>query len=673
MPRSPRLLVLVAFLLLPAAANAQPPRPIAIDDLYLLDGLQAVTLAPNGERAIAIRQWVDARTKQERYSLWLIDGARDKARALEDQEPDARAAVFSPDGKWIAFLSTRSRPNGWKAIPPTPLYSEAATDIWLIPTAGGRAVPLTGVNKPYGRVFNDGFYGRFAFSPNGTQLVFVADDGHDPRSQEEIDADVLIVRPDQGESYTGYRPAQVWVAHLADEPTDHAAQKIERLTDDDVWYGDPQWSPDGLSLVVHANRTADRESVHFSINKNFDLWSINAVSHELRQLTTGPGPEVSPRFSADGKRVACLSGPRKGSHRDAFNLAIVTLGDAGPRTEILFDHHGPRADRPPHPSPAFPLPEDCWDDADHLVYRAALGTRTDDIRLDVKTAHGVPLENTGAVAARTARRRQLSLPVNTVLKDRSLGETKIVTWNNGEGATIEGVLTLPPEVVARAPYKLLLYPHGGPHSRSTPAPNFLVEVFAAHGYAVFQPNFRGSDGYGQKFIDADRFDFGGGDMRDILTGIDYLAREKIIDPKRQYVFGSSYGGFMTTWLVGHTPQFRAAAAQNAVTDLNSMWGLSDIQSWTEWEFGGRPWEVPAAMHKHSPITYVGNVKTPTLILHARDDRRVPLPMGRIFYQALLSNGVPTAMVIYPNEGHGIRQPRHRVDVLQRVLAWFEKY
>jgi dipeptidyl aminopeptidase/acylaminoacyl peptidase len=168
-------------------------------------------------------------------------------------------------------------------------------------------------------------------------------------------------------------------------------------------------------------------------------------------------------------------------------------------------------------------------------------------------------------------------------------------------------------------------------------------------------------------------DFGGGDMRDILTGIDFLVRRRLVDRERQFVYGVSYGGFMTCWLVGHTNQFRAAVAQNAVTDLNMMWSLSDLQSWTEWEFGGRPWEVPAAMRKHSPLTYAASVKTPTLVLHSRDDRRCPLPMGLAFHRALLARGVATEMVIYPGEGHGIRRPRHREDVLRRTLAWFARH
>src|SRR5205823_8344181 len=262
---------------------------------------------------------------------------------------------------------------------------------------------------------------------------------------------------------------------------------------------------------------------------------------------------------------------------------------------------------------------------EHLRYSAERGPRTDTVRLDLKTGKG---ERLGPkIPERRLRLRELLPPGNLFLKERLHGESKVIEWSNGDNKRVDGVLTLPPEEVAKAPYKLIVFPHGGPHSRSVLGFNFTVEVFAANGYAVFQPNFRGSSGYGQKFVDADRFDLGGGDMRDILSGIDHLVKEKIVDRERQFVYGISYGGFMTCWLVGQTRQFRAAVAQNAVTDLNAMWGLSDLQSWTEWEFGGRPWEVPDLMRQHSPLTYAARVRTPTLILHSRDDRRCPLPMG----------------------------------------------
>ena len=246
-------------------------------------------------------------------------------------------------------------------------------------------------------------------------------------------------------------------------------------------------------------------------------------------------------------------------------------------------------------------------------------------------------------------------------------------WKSFDGLEIEGVLTLPPHLLPGPPYKLLLLPHGGPHSRATGGGGFDVQFFATRGFAVFQPNFRGSTGYGLKFLDADRNDFGGGDMRDILTGIEHLVQRGIVDARRQFVYGVSYGGFMTSWLVGQTQQFRAAVAQNAVTDLNAMWHLSDLPSWTDWDLSGRPWEVAARFREHSPLTHAPKVRTPTLILHSMNDRRCPVAMGVMFHRALKTVGVETGLVLYSDEGHGIKQLPHREDVLRRVLEWFEKH
>ena len=660
-----RTLPFVALLCLAVVGRADEPkvkRPLAIEDLFRLERIRTTALSPDGKTLFYERQWVDD-NGQERHSLLRIDAG--SPRVIPWEKEDARTPVWSPDGKWVAFLSTRLRRKEWAQTPATAPEVEPATDIWLTRVDGGETIPLAGPDKPYGRVFNDGFYGRVAFSPDGTKLVFIADDGKERRTAEENAAGVEVVRPDQGEGYTGYGTAQVWVAHLADNPKDYAAKRIERLTHDEVWYGDPQWSPDGRRLVVVANKSADRESVRFSINKNFDLYTINLETKGQRRLTDGPGPEVSPRWSPDGKSIACLSIPRKGSHMDTFNLAIVHLDGDTAKMTVLFDQHAADGKEPPHPPPLFPLPADCWADAGHIVYNAAAGTATRTVSVDVKSGEGKDIPRSPDLLEPP--------PVNAFLNERLLGKGRVVTWDNGDGQKVEGILTLPPEGVAKAPYKMVLYPHGGPHGRSVLGFDFTVQIFAAAGYAVFQPNYRGSAGYGQKWIDADRGDFGGGDMRDILSGIDYLVKEKIVDPERQFVYGVSYGGFMTCWLVGHTKQFRAAVAQNAVTDLGAMWGLSDLQSWTEWEFGGKPWEVPDKMRKHSPLTYADQVQTPTLILHSRDDRRCPLPMGKMFYQALRSRHVPAQMVIYPEEGHGIRQPKHQEDVLRRTLTWFEKY
>ncbi len=650
-----------------ASSFAADLLPLQIADLYKTDVVaNAITLA-DGRSAIYCRQRADAETRAIRQSLWRVDD-RSGARPLENDELDAFNPMLSPDGKWVVFLSTRPFPDGAPAFATVPPYSDPAADIWLIPVTGGKAIPLGGQSKPYGRVITDKFYGRMAFSPDGKRLVFVADEGHDPRTEAEHRNRVILVREDQGEGYEGYGPMQVWVADLIDAPTDVAAARITRVTQDDFWYGDPQWSPDGSFLVVHANRTADQESVRYSINRNYDLWKITLSDHCIEQLTKGQGPEFSPRISPDGRRIVCLSSPRKGPHMDVFNLMLVELGGGGAKSKLVFDHHRTDAGTPPQLPPTFPLPDDCWRDSHRVTFASYRGLVSAVQTVDLDAG---PQANDDQPHAMP--RSPLLPPSSPELDQRLHASDEVVRWKSDDGLEIDGIVTLPPASIAERPFKLMVLPHGGPHYRASGGSGFDIQIFAMHGYAVFQPNFRGSTGYGLKFLDADRNDFGEGDMRDILTGIEQLVTRGIADRERQFVYGVSYGGFMTTWLVGHTNQFRAAVAQNAVTDLNVMWHLSDLQSWTEWDMTGLPWEVPDRMRDHSPLTYAAKVRTPTLILHSLNDRRCPVVMGRMFHRALQENGVDTAMVIYPDEGHGIRLLPHREDVLQRTLEWFERY
>jgi len=674
-------------LIQPTPARAAAPVPLSIDDLYLQDAPADLVLAPDGQRAVYARVWADREVPVMRHALWLTEMAatdggepRLATRPLEAGQPDGRKPVFSPDGRWVAFLSTRPFADGTPACAPLPPWSDPATDIWLLPLSGGPAVPLAGPPKPYGRVFGDRFYGRLAFSPDGRQLAFVADDGTDPRTPAERAAGVTVVRDDQGEGYEGYGPAALWIADLASEPAGRAATRVRRLTADGFWYGDPQWTPDGSALVVHSNRTGRQESVRFNINQNHDLWRIDVATGRMEQLTHGPGPQVSPRIAPDGRRLVCLSVPRRGPHADVYNLEIVALerpadAPAFP-SRVLHDHHAVEGALP-HGPPAFPLPSECWLDDRWFLIDTVSGMDAQRQLIDADSPDGradpAGPGSRADVRLRTERRSRLTPPAHEFLRDRLVAAERIVRWKSTDGIEVEGVLTLPPEGVARPPYKFVLVPHGGPHSRSQPGFDFTVQLLAAHGYAVLQPNFRGTWGYGRRFLDANRFDLGGGDMQDILTGIEHLVRDGIVDPQRQFVHGASYGGFMTCWLISHTDQFRAAAPLNAVTDMNVMWGTSDVQSWTEWEFGGRPWEVPGLMRDRSPFSHVHLVRTPTLILHADHDRRCPLPMAQMFHRGLVAAGAETELVIYHDEGHGIVQLPHRADLYRRVLDWFARH
>ncbi len=364
-----RWLVLIGFLAIGHVILADELLPPQIDDLYHTDvAVDAITLA-DGESAIYVRQQADPNTRTLTRSLWKVEPGQEP-RPMETGEPDAFSPMLSPDGEWVLFLSTRRFPDGSPAVDPVPPYSDTAADIWLIPTTGGEAVPLAGPGKPYGRVITDRFYGRVSFSPDGRQLLFVADEGLDPRTEPERRNNVVVVRDDQGEGYEGYGPTQIWVADLLASPENVAAKAIHRLTPGDYWYGDPQWSPDGSFVVVQANRTPEQESARYSINHNYDLWKIHVADKTMQQLTHAPGPEFSPRIAPDGKRLVCLSSPRKGPHRDIFNLVIVDLLDGSARERVLYDHHAQPSADPPHLSPEYPLPDQCWLDGQRVFFNS---------------------------------------------------------------------------------------------------------------------------------------------------------------------------------------------------------------------------------------------------------------------------------------------------------------
>lgn len=674
-------LLLLGTLLLPLTVSGEEPRPWTINDLYDTDNFGAVAVAPSEDFAVAVRNWIDPRTKMPRHSLWFSWGNPLQSRPLEAGQPDARKPVVSPDGKWVAFLSTRPRPQGWQQTPAAPSYSEPTVDIWLIQLCPSRyqsgemgiAIPLAGPKKPYGRVYPDQNYGRLAFSPDGHRLLFIADDGDDPRSVAEIESGATIVRQDQGEGYVGFGPADVWVADLAEDPKDRAATRILRLTDDPYWYGQPQWSPNGKRIAVHANRTSEQESIRYSFNQNYDIWEINVATHSLRQLTRGAGPEFFPRYSPDGSRLVYLTSPRhRGPHFDIYNYGLVTTLET-PQASVAFDFRAADADYRLAGIPVTQPHADCWENDRRLVYDGYAGLLTKRYLLDVETGQ---VTESGVAETRFNRRRILEArfrPQPKPVPEKLNATSERVEWDNGEGMQIDGALIRPHPQIAAPPYRLIVLPHGGPHWRSSLGVDFNDQVFASHGYAIFKPNFRGSLGYGLAFLDANRGDLGGGDMRDILSGIDHLLRTGVATRDQLYLYGVSYGGYMTSWLVGQTDRFQAAVAENAVTDLTMMWSLSDLPSWTEWSFGGQPWEVPNAMRQHSPLTHAAKVKTPTLILHSANDRRCPLPMGRAFHRALLQAKVHTQLVIYPQERHAISQPQHRADRLRRILDWFEAH
>ena len=267
---------------------------------------------------------------------------------------------------------------------------------------------------------------------------------------------------------------------------------------------------------------------------------------------------------------------------------------------------------------------------------------------------------------------------NSDLPKLPLGRTDVIRWKSKDGLDVEGLLTYPLGYEKGRKYPLILTIHGGPagvfsESFIGRSGIYPLATFASRGYAVLRPNPRGSGGYGVKFRFANVGDWGGRDFEDGQAGVDHVIAMGVADPERMAVMGWSYGGFMTSWTITQTQRFKAAVVGAAVTNLWSFTGTADIPGFLPDYFGGEPWDKLEAFQKHSPMTFVKNVKTPTLILHGEADVRVPISQGYEYYNALKRLGVVAKMVVYPRAPHGPREPKFLLDIMHRHLDWIDKY
>ncbi|MGV3724976.1 MAG: S9 family peptidase [Actinomycetota bacterium] len=672
--------------------------PLTFDALARVRTPAQPRWSPDGRFVVFSLSYTDADADAGGSALWLMprDGGEPhpltSGRKSDGVPARDTFPCWSPDGTRIAFLSDRG----------------GAMAVWVIPAFGGEAQQLTGENSGCEPVMADPFFAGLEWSPDGSRLVFAA-----PEPIAEAEGAGRVVGRDYGETYPYVRSRiQLWTVDAnAPGPAGAEGLAARRLTSGEFDHGDPRWSPCGRWIAFASNRSLDEGPVSSSINKNYDLWLISADADggsPERCLTENPGPDFSPRWSPDGQRLAYLAGLRCGPHRDYYRLRVLTVA-----TGETHDLTG-EWDRLPEP-----LSAQCWSaDSRELYLSAWSGTEThlyraivEEGRVEQLTAGmhvygppsaapdgllacveqnsnflpelelrppAPPATPVGAAPPATpvgaAPRQEPSAKtrLNDWIWEHERGAQNYISWPN-EGFRIEGMLIQPPGYEEGKTYPLLLFSHGGPHHRVTCALNLEWQALAAQGYLVLAPNFRGSAGYGAEFLDADRGDWGGGDYRDLMSGVDALIQNGVADPQRLGMFGGSYGGYMTCWVVANTDRFIAAVARAPITNLVSYYGTTDLRTLTAWDLDGRPWERRELYVERSPITHVTQAKTPTLLLHGEADRRVPVTQSEEFYAALSDLGVPVSFVRYPDEGHLIARPSHVRDYWQRTLDWFQRY
>lgn len=625
-------------------------------------------LSPDARRVAFSLAEVDAERDRMRSSIWVVaaDGSAPPRRFTEG--PADRSARWSPDGGWLAYVSvTDDKP--------------AHAHIRLAPLDGG--VPARLGELP-GPVL------QFGWAPDSSRIVAVCRVGltdEEKSSAQERNAPRrvrgLAARLDGVGWFDGR--SHLFVIDVPDG-------SVRQITRGEFDHTDPSFSPDGTMIAFSSDRARRRDDRQLRA----DVWVIPAAGGRPRRLTDGSGSFMCPLFSPDGSKVAFA-----GRDTDAWDVdshAYVVDADA---SAAAAQQIAPQTDRPVLLSPGGSAPL-CWignDElavliADHgriLIHRARIGqprtravvsgeTQVDGFsarigrRAFAFTASWPDRPGELFIAPRAGAEPIALTHLNHELVDEvELAAVNRASITRPDGTEIEYFTILGTDGAARR-RPLHLDIHGGPHA-AWPSARWLGvhQAIAAAGYAVLLPNPRGSFSYGQEFTSACTGDWGGGDYEDVIACCDHLIERGIADEGRMFVSGGSYGGFMTSWIVGHTDRFKAASALAAVVDMTSMALTSDVPDFALFSLGGTPWKRPDEYAYRSPLKYLPSVRTPVLVVHWEGDLRVPIGQGEELYTGLRVLGKEAELLRYPGGFHASRTPSQAVDMTEQLIAFNRRH
>jgi len=678
----PRVLYLCVLALVAGAAAANPavpaaaaaPRLLEANDFDRILAVESPVCARDGKWIAYTVVGADRDSDERRSAVWMVDweGTRDlRLTSPADSSSDPR---FSPDGRYVSFLSSRG--------------AEAHTQIYLLDRLGGEAQALTSVT---------GDIGDYDWSPDGTRLVVAIAPGDGaadaaphagPRAPKPIVIDRLHFKQDRKGYVTAADRAQLFLL-------DVATKKLKPLTTD-THYDDsaPAWSPDGKSIAFLSTRDSDPDQ-----SGMLELYVVDAQpGAAARKLAAFYAPNhASVLWTRDGKRILYTAGfePRLNAYIQD-RLVVVPLAGGAPRdlTErldravadpILADDDASvgviveddRAELPVtvplDPAAGRPAMQPRLTGARVVTAQCSAGGHTAVVAATDRTAPELHALEGGAL-------RKLTGHNDALMGELALGSVEDIAFASRDGTSIHGMVVKPPGFTPGHAYPTLLWIHGGPNGQdahgldfSTYALGLERQWFAAHGYVVLAINYRGSSGRGARFASAIVDDWGVKEVADLLAGVDYAVHAGIADPDRLGIGGWSYGGILTDYTIASDPRFKAAISGAGSANQISMYGIDQYILQYNAEIGP-PWRATDHWLALSyAFFHADRIKTPTLFLGGEKDFNVPLVGGEQMYEALRTLGVPTELVIYPGQFHGLTRPSFVKDRLQRYLAWFDRY
>ena len=660
------LVVAIAFVAVPAA---QKPRYFEKATFYDMESVSNPEISPDGTTILFSRGYVDMTRDQNQSNLWAVDSSGQRLRQLTDGAWNDSSPVWSPDGKRIAFLSNRS----------------GSTQLHVMWADTRETLQLTRLERAPGGI---------TWSPDGKDIAYtslIPDDAPilpvrlppTPRGAQLARGAVVIDRPSWGSDGTGPTTKGYTHVFVVDATVGGTPKQV---TSGNFNHSAPSWAADGKSIFVSGIRKPDAEY----LVGDSEIYNVALDTGAFTTLTERSGPDGNPKVSPDGKWIAYTGFDQQKFTSHLSNLYIMDSSGGKKRTWV--------SQQPSSPGEVMWAPDgsgvyySMQESGEENLYFAPvdIGMAPKKLTTGPHVLTGVSFAKNGQAAAirssvkqpgqlvtfNAARPADMRVLVDVnadVMGGAVVAGAEELKFKSADGLQVQGWLMKPANFDPSKKYPMVLWIHGGPWSMYNVGWSWSYQNFAANGYAVLWTNPRGSTGYGQDFVNGIQYSYPGKDYDDLMAGVDAAIAKGWIDPENLFVCGGSGGGVLTAWIVGHTNRFRAAVSMRPVIDWHSFVGTTDGINWYN-QFEKYPWEDPMQYAIRSPLHYVANVRTPTMLMTGEADLRTPISQTEEYYRALkVLRKADTLMVRMPEEFHGWRRPSHQLLQQLYLMAWFEKY